>query len=137
MARGKITNARPNIADNWPQLDCNETDSSYYVNSEYCDSKAFDNLYVLSGNEIVFFRLQIGVTNVQAGDAFDLTPRAISKAKADTDEQKDFSRLSLPTTSRDKMKDFRDYLDDYFASVGPVSGIFLLADFPSQLIRAD
>lgn len=64
------------------------------------------------------------MTNVEAGDAFNLTPKAISNAKADTDERKDFSLLSLPTTPRDKMKDFRKYLDEYFASVGPVSGIF-------------
>lgn len=125
MAPGTITNARPNVADNWPQLDCNETDSSCDVNSEYSYSKAWDNWYGLFGIEIVFFRSLKGVTNVEAGDAFDLTPQAISKAKADTDEQKDFSRLSLPTTPRDKMKDFRRYLDEYFASVGPVSGIFL------------
>ena len=64
------------------------------------------------------------MTSVEAGDAFDLTPKAISKAKADTDEQKDFSLLSTPTTPRDKMKDFRKYLDEYFASVGPVSGMY-------------
>jgi hypothetical protein len=64
---------------------------------------------------------------VEAGDAFDLTPKAISKAKADTAEVKDFSLLSTPKTPRDKMKHLRKYLDEYFASIGPVSGMLLFS----------
>lgn len=57
VAPGKITNARPNVADYWPQLYCNETDSSYYVNSEYSYSEAWNNWYVF-GNELHSFAYQ-------------------------------------------------------------------------------
>lgn len=69
------------------------------------------------------FYLLLGITNVEAANAFGLTPLAIGKAKADTSEKKEFSQLSTPPTPRNKMRDQRQYLDEYFQSIEPVSGI--------------
>jgi hypothetical protein len=61
---------------------------------------------------------------VEAGGAFELSPKAVANAKADTSEKKEFALLSTPKTPRDKMKDLRKYLDVYFKSIEPVSGMF-------------
>jgi hypothetical protein len=68
--------------------------------------------------------LHPGLTNTQAAEAFDLSTRAIANAKNDESDWKEFSQLSLPKVERNRMKSQRPLLDEYFASVQPVSGLF-------------
>ena len=72
---------------------------------------------------ILFFYSVPGLTYVQAADAFELSPKAIANAKDDESESKEFSRLSLPPIERDRMHLQRPFLDTYFASIEPVSGM--------------
>lgn len=70
------------------------------------------------------FCLLSGVTNVEAGGAFQLSARAVANAKSDDLEKKDFSQLSLPKFEREKMTSLRPLLKSYFATIEPVSGVF-------------
>lgn len=66
----------------------------------------------------------LGLTNTQAAEAFGVTARAIANAKNDEGE-KDFTDLSLPKISRDKLEQQRPILNGYFKQVPPVSGMSL------------
>jgi hypothetical protein len=67
----------------------------------------------------------VGLTNTQAAEAFGLSTRAIANAKNDESEEKNFTDLSLPKISRDKLEQQRPVLDSYFKQVQPVSGMAL------------
>jgi hypothetical protein len=63
------------------------------------------------------------LTYAQAADAFNLSTKAVSKAKDDESESKDFSLLSLPKIQRDRMHLQRPLLTEFFKSIEPVSGL--------------
>lgn len=66
---------------------------------------------------------RVGITNVQAAQVFDLTTKRIAQAKDDESENKEFSKLMLPITRRNKLEHHMPYLSSYFKSVPPYSGI--------------
>lgn len=60
---------------------------------------------------------------MQAAQAFGVTPRAVANARNDESPQKEFTDLSLPAQSRDKLVDQRRLLNLYFKQIEPVSGV--------------
>lgn len=66
---------------------------------------------------------------MQAANAFGLSTRAIANAKNDDSGKKEFAQLSLPKVERDKMQLLRPLLDEYFATIEPVSGVHIFCSF--------
>lgn len=73
--------------------------------------------------------LFLGLTNVQAADAFGLSTRAVANAKNDDSGCKEFGQLALPKIERDKMQLLRPLLEKYFATIEPVSGLCFVPHF--------
>jgi hypothetical protein len=66
----------------------------------------------------------LGLTNTQTANAFNISTKAVSNAKNNSSQNSNFSSLMVPKVSRDKLVEKRPLLNNFFASVPPMSGSF-------------